>query len=67
MVKKLVEDLDALGYGYMKVAIRSDQEPAIVDVKNELRRKRWQEFESVMEEGGDPEGTHRIFERILVQ
>ena len=50
IIKRLIEDLDSLGYGWTKVAIRSDQEPAIVDVKNAVRRARWEEFEQVMEE-----------------
>ena len=50
IVKKITEDLDSLGYGWTKVVIRSDQERAIVDVKKEVRRHRWKEFECVVEE-----------------
>ena len=50
IVKAVTEDLDSLGYGWTKVVIRSDQEPALIDVKNELRRARWKEFDAIIEE-----------------
>ena len=50
IVKRLVEDLDGLGYGGMKISIRSDQEVGIVDLKNQVRRERWKEFQAIIEE-----------------
>eukprot|EP00973_Karenia_brevis_P009811 1326112-Karenia_brevis.AAC.1 len=64
VVKKLVDDLDSLGYGWTKVVIRSDQEPALVDVKEDLRRARWEEFEHVMEQ---VEATRKARTEIIKQ
>ena len=50
IIKKIVEDLDSLGYGWMKIVIRSDQEPSIVDLKKGIRQARWNEFEDVLRE-----------------
>ena len=50
IVRKIVDDLDQLGYGWTKVLIRSDQEPALLDVKNGVRAERWREFEHMVEE-----------------
>ena len=50
IVRRLVRDLDDMGYGMIKLAIRSDQEPAVVDVKHAVREESWKEFEAIMEE-----------------
>ena len=50
VVKKVVDDIDQLGYGWTRVLIRSDQEPALLDVKRQVREERWKEFEHVVAE-----------------
>jgi hypothetical protein len=47
IVGKIVEDIDALGYG--RVVIKSDQEPAIKDLQKEVKQQRWDELVVLME------------------
>ena len=39
IVKKIIDDINGLGYGWTRIVIRSDQEPALLQVKSDIRTR----------------------------
>ena len=46
LIERIVKNLDALGYG--RIIIKSDQEPAMKDLTEEVREKRWADMHGLM-------------------
>ena len=46
LIEKIVKNLDALGYG--RIVIKSDQEPAMKDLTEEVRERRWADMHGLM-------------------
>ena len=48
IAKRIVEIIDSVGA--YKVIIKTDQEPAIIDVQKEVRRELWEELTEIMKD-----------------
>ena len=62
MVDQIVEDLDTIGLRNDRIIMKSDQEPAIVDVAKEIARQRISSHGTALENSavGDPNSNGTI-------